>query len=51
MPLLDYVVMHELVHLVHLDHGRDFWAMMGRVMPDYDERKRRLRELGPRLDW
>jgi predicted metal-dependent hydrolase len=51
VPVLDYVVLHELVHLVHRDHGRDFWAAMGRVMPDYDERKRRLRDLGPRLEW
>lgn len=51
VPLLDYVVLHELVHLAHRDHGRQFWAAMGRVMPDYDERKRRLRELGPRLEW
>jgi len=51
VPLLDYVILHELVHLVHRDHGRGFWAAMGRVMPDYDERKRRLRELGPRLEW
>ncbi len=33
------------------DHGRAFWQTLGRVMPDYDARKARLRELGPALVW
>ena len=49
--LVDYVVAHELVHLVHADHGREFWALLGRVMPDYEMRKATLRELGPSLMW
>lgn len=49
--LVDYVVAHELCHLVHRDHGQGFWAMLGRVMPDYEARKRRLSELGPALIW
>lgn len=28
-PVLDYVVAHEVAHLVHLDHGRRFWALVG----------------------
>jgi predicted metal-dependent hydrolase len=50
-PLVDYVIAHELVHLAHPDHGRAFWQTLGRVMPDYDGRKARLRELGPSLVW
>jgi predicted metal-dependent hydrolase len=49
--LVDYVIVHELTHLIHENHGRDFWATLGRVMPDYEERKRRLRALGPGLVW
>lgn len=49
--LMDYVVAHEVVHLAHEHHGPAFWAMLGRLMPDYEERKARLRELGPRLVW
>jgi hypothetical protein len=49
--LIEYVVAHELVHLLHADHTREFWATLGRVMPDYEERRTRLRELGPRLVW
>lgn len=49
--LVDYVLAHELVHLIHEDHSRAFWSTLGRIMPDYEERKKRLREMGPRLVW
>ncbi len=49
--LIDYVIAHELVHLVHREHDPAFWATLGKAMPDYEERKRRLLELGPRLVW
>jgi predicted metal-dependent hydrolase len=51
LPVVDYVLAHELTHLLHDDHGRDFWAASGRVLPDYEDRKKRLRELGPTLAW
>jgi len=51
MRLVDYVVAHELVHLVHTDHTKAFWARLGQAMPDYDRRKEDLRRLGPRLEW
>ena len=38
-------------HLLHDDHGPGFWATLGRIMPDYEVRRARLRELGPRLVW
>ena len=51
MRLVDYVVVHELVHLRHRGHGRDYWQAVGRAMPDYDRRRKELRELGGRLTW
>ena len=39
MRLVDYVVAHELVHLRFPDHTRDFWAALGQVMSDYEERR------------
>jgi hypothetical protein len=53
LSLVDYVIAHELVHVVRHDdgHGPAFWALLGRVMPDYDARRDRLRDLGPSLEW
>lgn len=51
LTLVDYVVLHELAHLQHPNHTRDFWAALGRVMPDYEHRKARLRTLGSQLEW
>jgi predicted metal-dependent hydrolase len=45
------VIAHELVHLVHERHDRAFLATLGRIMPDYEARKTRLKELGGRLVW
>ena len=46
MRLIDYVVVHELVHLLHRGHGRDYWQAVGRVMPDYERRREELRQCG-----
>ena len=51
MRLVDYVVVHELVHLRHRGHGRDYWQAVGRVMPDYERRREDLRRRGVGLSW
>ncbi|TKA12087.1 YgjP family zinc-dependent metalloprotease [Actinacidiphila oryziradicis] len=47
--LVDYVLAHELAHLREAHHGPDFWQLLARVMPDYDERKQELAQRGARL--
>lgn len=50
-PLLDYVVVHELAHLRHMDHGERFWALVASVLQDHDELRARLKRLTlPRWD-
>jgi predicted metal-dependent hydrolase len=39
---IDYVVVHELCHLKYPDHGKKFYALLARVMPDWEMRKKRL---------
>ncbi|MDD2484664.1 MAG: M48 family metallopeptidase [Eubacteriales bacterium] len=34
-PIIDYVVVHELCHLLHMNHDRSFWRSVGSVLPDY----------------
>jgi predicted metal-dependent hydrolase len=44
--ILDYVCVHELAHLIQPKHGPEFWRIVGRILPDYPERRRWLRENG-----
>ena len=47
--VLDYVVVHELCHLTHMNHSRDFWNMVEKVMPDYRVYRKWLKDNGNRL--
>ena len=40
--LIDYVIVHELIHLLESDHGPAFYAALGRAMPNWQERKNAL---------
>ena len=50
MKILDYIVVHELVHLVHPNHTEAFWNGLDKVLPDYKERKEWLRVNGAGMD-
>ena len=40
---IDYVVVHELAHIIHHDHSPRFWATVATYMPDYKHRQALLR--------
>ncbi len=42
---IDYVVVHELAHIKHKNHGKAFYALLGSVLPDYKERRKLLKML------
>ena len=46
LPIIDYVVVHELAHLVVRDHSPRFWRLVASVLPDYKERVKWLKENG-----
>ncbi|MBL9115065.1 MAG: M48 family metallopeptidase [Verrucomicrobiaceae bacterium] len=48
--VIDYIVVHELCHLHHLDHTEAFWNEVDKLIPDYRERKDWLRTNGAAMD-
>ena len=42
--LVDYVVVHELAHRKEMNHSKAFWDVVEKYMPDYKERRAKLRE-------
>jgi len=48
--IIDYIVLHELCHFLHLDHTDAFWNELDKVMPNYSERKDWLKKNGAALD-
>ena len=49
MDIIDYVVIHELVHLRQHNHSRAFWKELAEIMPDYAARRGWLTKNGPRF--
>ena len=41
--IIDYIVVHELTHLVHPNHSKNFWNKLASIVPDYKEREEWLR--------
>ncbi|WLW52788.1 M48 family metallopeptidase [Streptomyces sp. YU58] len=47
--LVDYVIAHELAHIRISGHGADYWSLLRQAIPECEERKRELDDLGRRL--
>ena len=46
--ILDYVVAHEVAHLIEMNHSQRFWRIVGKLVPDYAARRKELRRDGHR---
>jgi len=42
--IVDYVVVHELVHISQPDHSKKFWGKVGKILPDYERRRKWLHD-------
>jgi predicted metal-dependent hydrolase len=47
----DYVILHELAHLVEANHSDRFWAVIAQYMPDFKRHEQWLRQYGPGCDF
>ncbi len=48
--VLDYIVVHELAHIIYPNHTHDFWNEVDKILPDYAERKAWLRINGAGME-
>ena len=46
-PLRDYVILHELAHLNHMDHSAAFWAEVGAHDKNYKDHRRKIQAFKP----
>lgn len=47
--VIDYVIIHELAHLIEMNHSPRFWKLVAKAMPDYEEKEKWLKEHGGKL--
>lgn len=44
--VIDYIVVHEMCHMIHMNHSKEFWNLVEYIIPNYKERKKWLKENG-----
>jgi hypothetical protein len=50
MKIIDYIIVHELAHIIEPKHSLRFWEIVGAVIPDYRQRREWLKVNGANLD-
>jgi len=51
LAVVDYILIHELVHMREKNHSRKFWDTLGSILPDYKRHRVWLRENGHLLEF
>ena len=41
---IDYVIVHELSHIIHFNHSKEFWSLVGKYVPNYKEIRKEMKE-------
>ena len=49
--IVDYVVVHELCHLIQPDHSEAYWRLVESILPDYRDRRQALKDAADNLTW
>lgn len=49
--IVDYVIVHELAHLIEMNHSHRFWAIVERIVPDYKKKVDWLNQHGNKCDF
>jgi predicted metal-dependent hydrolase len=49
--ITDYIIIHELAHLIHMNHSQKYWSLVESVMPDYQKAEQWLNRYGEQCNW
>jgi len=49
--VIDYVIIHELSHLIEMNHSPRFWKIVRDIMPNYEEQEKWLKVNGAKCDF
>lgn len=49
--VIDYVIIHELAHLIEMNHSKRFWKLVSDAMPDYKQKEKWLKEYGEQCNF
>lgn len=49
-PMIEYIAIHELIHLIERHHTPNFWERIERIAPNFEQRKLWLAEHGAEYD-
>ncbi|MBF8984482.1 M48 family metallopeptidase [Lutibacter sp. B2] len=50
IEVIDYIVVHEMCHLMHMNHSKSFWTLVGKIIPDYKQRSEWLKYNNSRMN-
>ena len=48
--VIDYIVVHELIHLIHKNHTQEFWNELDKIIPKYTDNIEWLKKYGAGMD-